>query len=64
MDIYEYAENCGMLADYYDQNTGLIYHVQAYNQARRFGLPTLGIGVTDLSTGEFLGYAKEGRNFR
>lgn len=57
MDIYAYAET-GVLADYYDQSTGYIYHVAAYNRARSFGLPTLGIGVTDLATGQFIGYAR------
>lgn len=58
MDIYAYAEQTGSIADYYDQQSGRIYHVAAYNQARRFGLPTIGIGVSDLMTGEFLGYAQ------
>ena len=44
MDIFEFAKrnNC----DYYDFHTGYTYHVQEYNRAKKFGLPTSGIRVT------------------
>ena len=46
MDIFEYAKNYN--ADYYDPNTGYIYHVQEYNRTKKFGLPTNGIRVSDM----------------
>ena len=58
MDIYKYAEETNALVNYFDFDSGRIYQVAAYNNARRFGLPTPGIGVVDGVTGEFLGYAK------
>lgn len=56
MDIYEQAKKFD--ADYYDQQTGYIYQIQAYNRALKFGLLTPGIGVTDFN-GNFIGYARK-----
>jgi hypothetical protein len=56
MDIFEYAKQFD--ADYYDQHTGYIYHVQEYNRAKRFGLPDFGIRVTD-DEGNHVGYCRE-----
>lgn len=53
-DIYEYAEEVN--ADYYCHKTGNIYHIQEYNRARKFGLPTPGIRVS--YNGETIGYAQ------
>jgi hypothetical protein len=59
LDIYELAKDpMYQNADYYDLHSGMIYQTAAYNRAKKFGLPTLGIGVVDGSTGELLGYAK------
>lgn len=40
--------------DYMDMNTGYLYHIQDYNQAKKFGLPTNGIRVT--LDGNIIGY--------
>ena len=56
MDIFEYAKKTD--ADYYDFHTGYIYHVQSYNRAKRFGLPTEGIIVSDIS-GTVIGIVRE-----
>ena len=55
MDIYKYASKFD--ADYYDPHTGYIYHVQEYNRAIRFGLPTIGIRVSE--NGVTIGYARK-----
>ena len=34
-------------ADYYDMNRDRIYHIQEYNRAKSFGLPTEGIRVSE-----------------
>ena len=59
MDIYEYAKEYN--ADYYDQHTGYIYHVQNYNNQIKMGLPTPGIEVFD-TDGNFIGYARKKEN--
>lgn len=56
MDIYAIAEQYGD-ADYYDMASGNTYLIQKWNQAKRSGLPDLGIGIVN-SSGEFIGYAK------
>jgi len=53
-DIYEYADECN--ADYFHIQTGYIYHIQEYNRARKFGLPTPGIRVSQ--DGVTIGYAE------
>lgn len=55
MDIYEYAKQYD--ADYMPMGTGLIYHVQEYNDAIRKGLPTEGIRVSE--DGVTIGYAEK-----
>ena len=57
MDIFEYAKHHD--ADYYDNNTGLIYKVQDYNRCIKEGRPTPGIVVIDSFTGEFVWYVKK-----
>lgn len=52
-DIYEWAKEYN--ADYYDNNTGYIYHVQEYNRLVKLGLPTIGIKVSE--NGVLIGYA-------
>lgn len=59
MDIFEYAKKFD--ADYYDPNTGYVFRVQNYNQAKRFGLPNLGIEVVDLD-GRPIGWVREEDN--
>ena len=57
MDIFEQAAACPN-ADYYDMWTGNTYHIAEYTRAKRFGLPNLGIRVTD-QFGNELGYVRE-----
>ena len=46
-DIYQIAKDpMYQNADYYDMNTGIIYHTADYNRAIRFGLPAAGIIYT------------------
>jgi len=59
MDIFEYARECD--ADYMDMHTGYIYHVQEYNRSKKFGLPTIGIRVSD-DEGNHIGYVREENN--
>lgn len=54
-DIYKYADEFD--ADYYEMGTGRIYHVQDYNRARKYGLPTNGIAVTE--NGVLIGYCEK-----
>jgi len=56
MDIFKYAQEYD--ADYMDMHTGYIYHVQEYNRAKKFGLPTIGIRVSD-DEGNNIGYVRE-----
>ena len=56
MDIFKRAEEFD--ADYYEMRTGYTYHIQEYNRAKRFGLPTIGIRVTDYEGNE-VGYCRE-----
>lgn len=56
MDIFEQAKKFD--ADYLDMHTGYIYKIQAYNRAKRLGLPTPGIEVYD-SDGNFIGIVRE-----
>ena len=46
------------VADYLDPHTGLIYKIQDYGKALKFGLPTPGIAVVD-EDGNMLGYAQK-----
>lgn len=55
-DIYAYAEE-NPLADYMDMHTGYIYHIADYMRAKRFGLPTPGIAVSE--NGKIIGYAQK-----
>ena len=55
-DIYAYAEE-NPYADYLDMHTGYIYHIAAYMRAKRFGLPTPGIAVSE--NGKIIGYARK-----
>ena len=55
MDIFEYAKQFN--ADYMDMYTGIIYHIQDYNHAKRMGIPNLGIRVSQ--DGNTLGYIRE-----
>lgn len=57
MDIYKYAEEIDYMADYYDFHTGLIYGIQDYGRALKFGLPTPGIAVYE--DGKLIGYASK-----
>ena len=57
MDIFNQAAACPN-ADYYDIWTGNTYHIAEYTRAKRFGLPNLGIRVTD-QFGNELGYVRE-----
>lgn len=54
MDIYAWAEEID--ADYYDDDTGYVYRIKAYNHAIRNGLPTHGIEVYGPHD-EFIGIA-------
>ena len=56
-NIFEIAETYGE-ADYFDMHTGYTYHIAAWKRAKRFGLPNLGIAVTDES-GKLIGYVHE-----
>ena len=53
MRIEDLLKQYGVLADLYIG--GEIYHVPEWVKAKRLGLPTDGIEVTDSITGEFLG---------
>ena len=55
MDIFDYAKQFN--ADYMDMYTGTIYHIQDYNNAKRMGMPNLGIRVSQ--DGNTLGYIRE-----
>ena len=55
-DIYKYAEE-NPYADYMDMHTGYIYHIADYMRAKRFGLPTPGIAVSE--NGKIIGYAQK-----
>ena len=55
MDIYEYAERINYGADYLDQHTGYVYHIQEYGKALKYGFPTKGIRVS--VNGTTIGYA-------
>ena len=55
-DIYQYAEK-NPHADYMDMHTGYIYHIADYMRAKRFGLPTPGIAVSE--NGKIIGYAQK-----
>lgn len=57
MDIYEYARNINYNADYYEQSTGYIYHIQEYGRALMFEFPTPGIRVSE--NGVTIGYARK-----
>jgi hypothetical protein len=60
VDIFKYAKEFN--ADYYEQATGYIYKVQAYNRALKLELPTEGIEVYD-TFGNFIGIVrKENKN--
>ena len=52
--IYKRASE--MDADYYEMSTGRIYHIQEYNRAKKFGLPSQGIRVS--VDGHTIGYAQ------
>ena len=56
MDIFEWAEK-NPNADYFDQHTGYIYHVQEYMRAKKFGLPNLGMRVS--YNGQVIGVVRE-----
>ena len=56
MDIFKYAKEFN--ADYYEQATGYIYKVQAYNRALKLELPTEGIEVYD-TFGNFIGIVRK-----
>lgn len=43
-DIYEYARKFGK--DYQDPNTGMIYHVEEYNEQLKNGIQPKGIRVS------------------
>ena len=57
MDIYDYAKQINYGADYLDQHSGYIYHIQEYGKALKFGLPTQGIRVSE--NGITIGYARK-----
>ena len=57
MDIFEYAKEYD--ADYYEMQTGNIYHVQEYNRAKRLGLPTPVDGIRVSRDGETIGVVRE-----
>ena len=56
VDIFKYAKEFN--ADYYEQATGYIYKVQAYNRALKLELPTEGIEVYD-TFGNFIGIVRK-----
>ena len=57
MDIYSYAESIDYGADYLDQHTGYIYHIQEYGRKLKlFGMNSEGIRVS--YNGETIGYAR------
>lgn len=58
MDIYAYAKEMDYMVDYLDPHSGLIYKIQDYGKALKFGLPTPGIAVVD-EDGNMLGYAQK-----
>ena len=58
MDIYKYAESINYNADYHDHHTGYIYHIQEYGRCIKFGLPTVGIKISD-SSGNLIGVARK-----
>ena len=51
MGLEDYID---MNVDYMDMSTMYLYHIQDYNQAKKFGLPTQGIRVT--LNGNIIGY--------
>ena len=56
MNIFDYAKDFD--ADYYEQRTGYIYKVQAYNKALKFGLPVEGIEIYDMD-GNYVGLVRK-----
>lgn len=57
MDIFEYAREYD--ADYYDNTSGITYHVQEYNNAKKLGLPLPTNGIRCSKDGKDIGYVKD-----
>ena len=58
-DIFEIAKEYGE-ADYYEMSTGRTYHIQEWARAKRLGLPTEGIKVSE--NGMLIGIIRERKN--
>ena len=61
MDIFKWAEENDYIADYYDHNTGYIYHVKEYGNALKFFGIDLPMKVTDIN-GNVIGHVHKEKN--
>lgn len=52
-------ESLELGVDFMDLNEGVIFRIQDYVRAKRFGFPTQGIRVVDSMSGEIVGYVEE-----
>ena len=55
-----FKESLELGVDFMDLNEGVIYCIQDYSIARKFGFPTpLGVRVVESISGEIVGYVEE-----